>query len=325
MSNMAIAKRDHIDVTPSGLNHLTIECQSSNDWPFRAVAPDGQYFESPNDIVGDVNQRRTNMNRSCLATTALVVLLAPMLGHAQSDLDDRFSISLGGFITDWGTNTQLNSDTLGSGTNIDFEDDLGLDPSDTTFRVDGYFRFNDRHRMDLSVFALSRDASKAIQKDIQFGDATFVIDTVIDAKSDLSIYKLDYTYSFLRRDRGSLGVSAGLYVADVEIRLSAQGLGLAENRGITAPLPVFGLRGDYLLNDRFTLRGIAEFFALEINDIDGSIIDLLVSVDYQMSKHTALGLGYNYVAIDADASSSDFSGSLDWSYDGALLFLKLDF
>ena len=265
------------------------------------------------------------MNRSCLATTLLVVLLAPMAAHAQTDLDDRFSISLGGFISDWGTKTRLDSDTLGLGTIIDFEDDLGLDASDTTFRVDGYFRFNDRHRLDLSVFDLSRNSSKAIQKDIQFGDVTFVIDKVIDAKSDLSVYKLAYTYSFLRRDRGSLGVSAGLYVADARFNLSEQNRGQAEQRGITAPLPVFGLRGDYLLNDRFTLRGSAEFFALEYDDVDGSISDFFVSVDYQMTDHTALGLGYNYVSIDADASRTDFSGSLDWSYDGALLFLKFDF
>ena len=265
------------------------------------------------------------MNRSCLATTLLVVLLAPMAAHAQTDLDDRFSISLGGFISDWGTKTRLDSDTLGLGTIIDFEDDLGLDASDTTFRVDGYFRFNDRHRLDFSVFDLSRDASKAIQEDIQFGDVTFVIDTVIDAKTDLSVYKLAYTYSFLRRDRGSLGASIGVYVADAKFNLSEQNLGQAEQRGITAPLPVFGLRGDYLLNDRFTLRGSAEFFALEYHDVDGSISDFFFSVDYQMTEHTALGLGYNYVSIDADASRSDFSGSLDWRYDGALLFLKFDF
>lgn len=265
------------------------------------------------------------MNRSYLATTILVVLLAPMLGHAQSDLDDRFSISPGLFISDWGTKTQLNSDTLGQGTIIDFEDDLGLDSKDNVFRVDGYFRFNERHRLDFSVFDLSRSASKAIQEDIQFGDITFVIDTVINAESDLSVYKLAYTYSFLRRDRGSLGASIGVHVADASFYLAEQNQGQVEQRGITAPLPVIGLRGDYSLNERFTLRGSADFFALEFDDVDGSISDLSVSVDYEMNKHAAVGLGYNYVLIEADTTKNDFNGSLDWSYDGALLFLKLDF
>jgi len=265
------------------------------------------------------------MNSAYLARTILVVFLAPMLGHAQSDLDDRFSISLGVFISDWGTKTQLNSDTLGSGTIIDFEDDLGLDASDTVFRVDGYFRVNDRHSLDFSAFDLARDASQAIQEDIQFGDVTFPIDTVIDAKSDLSVYKLAYTYSFLRRDRGSLGASIGAYVADAEMKLSERTLGQTERGDITAPLPVIGLRGDYSLSDRLTLRGSAEYFSLDYHDVDGSLSDFFVAIDYQMGKHTSLGLGYNYVSIDADAKRSDFSGSLDWSYDGALLFLKFDF
>ena len=44
-----------------------------------------------------------------------------------------------------------------------------------------------------------------------------------------------------------------------------------------------------------------------------------------MSKHTAIGLGYNKVSIDVDAKRDRFVGTLDWSYDGALLFLKLNF
>lgn len=265
------------------------------------------------------------MNRSYLVKMVLVVLLAPMLGHAQSDPDDRFSISLGAFISDWGTKTQLNSDALGSGTIIDFEGDLGLDASDTTFRIDGYFRFNEKHSLDFSVFDLSRTASKTIQEDIQFGDITFVIDAQVDTKSDLSVYKLAYTYSFLRREKGSLGATIGVHVADAQMRLSEQSLGRSERRGITAPLPVIGLRGEYSLSDRFTLRGSAEFFSLTYDDVDGSLSDFFVAIDYQMSRHTSVGLGYNKVTIDADTKRSDFSGSLDWSYDGALLFLKLDF
>ena len=265
------------------------------------------------------------MNCPFRTATLLALFLAPMLCHAQSDLDDRFSISFGAFISEWGTETQLNSNTLGVGTIIDFEDDLGLDASDTTIRLDGYYRFNDRHRLDFSIFDLSRNASKSIQEDIQFGAVTFVIDTVIDAKSDLSVYQLAYTYSFLRREKGSLGATIGVYVADASFSLSEGNLGQSERRGITAPLPVFGLRGDYRLSDRFTLRGSAEFFALEYDDIDGSFNDLLLSVDYRMKGHMAIGLGYEYVSIDADANRSDFAGSLDWKYDGVLLFLKFDF
>lgn len=70
-------------------------------------------------------------------------------------------------------------------------------------------RFNDGHGINSIVFDLSRDSSKVIQRDIQFGENFFSPDTVINATSDLTIFRLAYTYSFIRLDDGSLGVTAG--------------------------------------------------------------------------------------------------------------------
>jgi hypothetical protein len=254
-----------------------------------------------------------------------LLLLAPAWAFAQSELDDRFSISLGAFITDRDTDTQLNSATLGAGTNIDFESDLGLDASDTVVRLDGHYRFAQKHRANFSVFDLSRDSSAAIQRDIQYGDEIFLLDTVVNANFDLRIYKLTYTYSVMQRDRGYLGVSIGAHIADSTIGLSEQSLGQAEISSITAPLPVLGLRGAYEFTDRLTLIASGEFFVVEFDNVDGSLVDLYLGLDYQIIEHLAFGLGYNRVDFDVDATKSDFSGSLDWRYSGALLFLKFDF
>ena len=59
-----------------------------------------------------------------LLKTSVVIglfLLNPAWVCAQSELDDRFSISLGAFITDRDTDTRLDSDVCGRGTEIDFE------------------------------------------------------------------------------------------------------------------------------------------------------------------------------------------------------------
>lgn len=254
-----------------------------------------------------------------------LLLLVPAWSFAQSELDDRFSISLGAFITDRNTDTRLDSDVLGRGTEIDFEDDFGLESSDTVFRLDGHYRFNQKHRLNFSVFDLSRHSSAAIQRDIQYGDEIFLIDTVVNANFDLRIYKLAYTYSIMQRDNGYLGVSVGTHTADSTIDLSEQNLGQVEAGSITAPLPVFGLKGEYEITDRFTLTAIGEFFVVEFDNVDGSLIDLYLGIDYQVIEHAAVGLGFNSVHIDVDATKSDFSGSLDWRYRGALLFFKFDF
>lgn len=262
------------------------------------------------------------INILILTAISLAWISAPA---AADSLDgDRFSFSLGVFITDRDTDAELDG-TVDDGTNLNFENDLGLDSSDTVFRVDGYYRFNKRHRFDFSVFDLSRNASKQIERDIQWGDTLYVIDTVVKADMDLAIYKAAYTYSFLIREDGYLGATAGLYVADSKASLREQNLGSAEIGDLTAPLPVIGLRGEYALSDRWSFRASGEFFFIEYEDVDGSLVDLYAGIDYRVLDHLSVGFGVNSVTLDVDASKSGFDGGLDWKYTGGLIFLKFDF
>ena len=254
-----------------------------------------------------------------------LLLLAPAWAVAQSELDDRFSISLGAFFTDRDTDTRLDSNVLGAGTEINFEDDLGLESSDLVFRIDGHYRFSQKHRANYSIFDLSRNSSAVLQRDIQYGDEIFLLDTVVNTNFDLRIYKLEYTYSLVQRDSGYLGVSFGLHMGDSTINLGAQNLGQSEVSTITAPLPVIGLRGEYEITDRMTLSASGEFLVVEIDDVNGSLVDLYLDINFQIVEHLALGLGFNSVDINVDAQKTDFAGSLDWRYDGALLFFKFDF
>ena len=59
--------------------------------------------------------------------------------------------------------------------------------------------------------------------------------------------------------------------------------------------------------------------------LDGSLTDLYAGIDYQLFTHAAIGLGLNSMRMDVDVSGSRLNGSLDWQYDGVLLFCKLDF
>lgn len=243
-----------------------------------------------------------------------------------ADLDSaRGGIALGVFITDRDTEGRVNSETLGLGTLIKFEDDLGLDSSGTVARLDGYYRFQPRHRIDFAVFDLSRDATATIDESIQFRDEIFDINSTISTDVDLTIYKVAYTYSLLLRNDGYLGVTGGLYTLSCEISLTESNTGQFEVEDLTAPLPVVGLRGNYQLTSRLMLRSSAELFAIEYDDIDGTLVDFYIGLDYHFRDNFALGLGYNSVSLDVDADGSDFNGSLDWMYDGVLLNVLYEF
>jgi hypothetical protein len=253
-------------------------------------------------------------------------LAVPAISTAQSDRGkERAGIALGFFVTDRATSTRLDSDD-GAGTDIDLEDDLGLDSSTSVARFGGYYWFNQRHRVDLGYFDLSRDAERVIDKTIDFGDETFPINTVVYSESELSIVKVDYTYAVIDRDRGYLGLTGGLYVASSTMSLEQATLGRAESEGLTAPLPVFGLRGDYQIGDRWTLRGVAQWFQLSTDDVDGRFRDFYVGADYSFGERMAVGAAYNEVSMNLAATEDrGFTGSIDWGYDGILVYFKYDF
>ena len=259
-----------------------------------------------------------------LSAIALIFLEIPT-AMAQEDDDTKFSISIGVFLTDRDSTTRVDGTGGMDGTPVDLEGDLGLHRSDSVFRIDGYYRFNQKHRLDFSAFDLSRTASKDIEKDIEWNDTLFPIDTTVNSNFDLAIYKLAYTWSFMRRDKGFLGLTAGLYIADFGMRLEAEAISELESNSLTAPLPVFGLRGQYDFTEKLSFRASAEIFALEYEEYSGSLYDIYAGLDYQFFKHVAIGIGINAVEIDIEISKDRFNGDLDWRYDGGLVFFKFDF
>ena len=268
--------------------------------------------------------RTANSKNAAVALLlACLALVVPAMAAAQDD--HRFSLSVGAFVTDRASEARVDAADGTIGTPVDLESDLGLNTSETVLRLDGYFRFNDRHRIDFSVFDLSRDATRQIDTAITWKNIVFPISATVASDLDFNVYKLAYTWSFLRREKGYMGLSGGLYVADVAVKLSAQNLAEEEGGDVTAPLPVIGLRGEYRFTDKWTFRASGELFGLEYEAMDGSLIDLYAGIDYRLFEHVAIGAALNSVRLDVDVSSRKLNGSLDWQYDGGLLFLKFDF
>jgi hypothetical protein len=268
----------------------------------------------------------SNTNR-ITALGVVALSLSTMTSEVAAE-DQKWGFKLGFFTTDLDTSVQFDTNSGDVGWDTDFEDDLGLDSSDDAFRLDGYYKFNDKHRIDYSYFDMSRSGSGILTTEINFGDETFVVDSLVETTFDLDIYKAAYTYSLLSRESYDIGVSAGLYVADLGIGLASLDGDVvidAEDAQITVPLPVLGLRGEYEFNDKWTLQGSMEFFFLEFEDSKGTLSDLYVGLDYQWFANTALGIAYNAATIDIDTDGEDSIGEVDYSYDGALIYLKFDF
>lgn len=272
-----------------------------------------------------MNHRAGKLANSVVVSLFAIIAVLAAAPASAADADKKFSLSLGAFVTDWDTQTRVDVSGAPDGTPVDGQGDLGFDNSDSVFRLDGYFKFNERNRIDFDYFDLSQTSSKAIERDITWNGTVYPIDTTVYAELDFSIYKVGYTYSFLVRDKGFIGASLGVYVADIGANLYTDANPQRDGGEVTAPLPVVGMRGAYDLSEKWTFRAYGDFFFLEVGDFDGSLVDLYAGFDYQAFENVAFGAGYNSVRLDIGVDSTDLNGDLDWKYDGILVFVKFDF
>ncbi len=250
----------------------------------------------------------------------------PSPAKAQSADRERGSVYIGSFITDRNTSARIDSDAGNPGSDVDLEGDLGLKGSTSVVRAGGYVWLSRRQRLDLAFFDLSRSANRTIDKTINFDDKTFPINTVVSTDNHLTITKLDYTFAFLTRDNWFFGVDGGLYVMQTKLSLSEPKLGTYSSQSLTAPLPVVGFRGEYGINDQWTLRGAFQWFGITVNDVSGHFTDTYAGVDRRFGKRFTVGLAYDTVSLNIDVKKTEhLKGNLDWGYNGWLLYFRTDF
>ena len=122
------------------------------------------------------------------AAAAVIILAAPAAAQSYADvkgMDERFRLDLGGFFQQFDTTLRLDSTALGTGTEVNLEDDLGQDSHKTSFRANGYWRFGRHGRFDFGVLTWSRSATHTIARDIEFGDHVYHAGAMVDSKMTL--------------------------------------------------------------------------------------------------------------------------------------------
>jgi hypothetical protein len=276
--------------------------------------------------------RRVVPGLSVVAVTTLVLgPVAAGAAEAPNLLEDSFSLALGTYIVDSDTEVRLDGST-GEGTTLDWERTFGGGDV-TRFRVDGQWRFADRHKARFMWFSSTRDASRTLEEDIDWGDETFPVDANVNGEFGFDVYELAYEYAFLRRDTYEVSASIGLHYTQLDLTLSARAessngtleADISETGSVGAPLPVIGLRGQWSLPYDLWIDAGAQYFALSIDEYDGSLTDLRATITWQPKTWLGIGLGYNRFSVDVDVDKSDFKGSLDWTYQGPMLFYSASF
>jgi len=287
------------------------------------------------------------MRKPTFILILLCLLTSPAMAQSEDSGDyEKFNapwrVYLGGFSPSLRSEISINGDEV-TPPPIDVEDELGVKDSDTVPWGGIAWHISERNALEFEWFSLNRNGSVDI-----VSEPIEVADLIIESGSinsvfDLTIGRLTYGWSLARSERMDLQVKGGLHLADFSASLQLVGavcdvsLGEmppgcpgaqsppAESDEVTAPLPHFGLSWAYAItpNVSTTLQVIG--FAIEIDGIDGSLIELDADVAWQPWQNFGFGAGLRYFNVNVEGSGARLDAEFDFEYYGPVLYVQARF
>ena len=263
------------------------------------------------------------------ATAFFMVAAAPTLhAEAGNPLNDRFAVSLGGFLLNTETEIRVDGETQGSGSVIDASKDLGLQDADR-FRLDAYWRMTPRQKLRFMYFDTSATGTRVIDREIDFNDQIYPVNAEVHGRVETKVFSLQYEFDFLQGENYELGGTFGIHNLRFETGLSVdangQSAAISSSAEADGPLPVIGLHGIWRISEKFYLDAGLQYFSIKIDPYDGSVTDFNVSGVWQFSQHWGVGAGWNQFRTSLGVDGDRFNGDLTWKYGGARIFVTASF
>ena len=271
---------------------------------------------------------------------ALAALLGSSAALAQSysqvkGMEERFRIDLGGFLQDFDTTVRYDPAGGGSGTEISLEDDLGYSTSKTSFKLDGYWRFGPRGRLDFAYQTFRRGSSHTLEKEIVFGDEVYAVGATVSSDSSVDVGELYYSYSMLNTGEAEVGLMLGVSTFFNKWEFEAAGAvsgGGGSQAGsmqreateLIAPIPAIGAFARYTLLPGFFAHGRVKWMKATISDYTGSMLHWRAGLDYYFSPNVGIGAAWDSTELDIE-KQQDATVALDYSYSGPVGYLSITF
>jgi len=241
------------------------------------------------------------------AVFVALVLAAAAPAEAQRDFEplfDKFNFKLAGSWVGLTTEIRLDSELLGRGTTLNFEDDLALDSGKTIPTVAFEWQIARKHKLGVRWQDITRDSSAQALTEIQWGDETIPIDANITLGFDISQAFIDYTYYPWVKDRWAAGFGFGLRAMDIQATLAwqeqnEQEEGSTDVKG-TAPLPYFYFEYRRLFSDNWRFITGLGWLYLKIDDIEGGQWIGRAGIEYLAGKRWSFGAAINLATADVD-------------------------
>lgn len=284
------------------------------------------------------------------SSLAWVVTVLTLSSGALADVevpmsDDSWRIYVGAFAVNASSEIRINAETRPVRTaKIRVEDVFGVDDGKWVGWGGIDWKIAERHLIELEVLTLHRSASELADftPPIQLGDL-YLESGQIATSYDTDVIRLTYNYAWHYSDRAFLHSKIGVHWARLKAGFTLRGmvcspdtapktppgcppLGFgAISEDVSTPLLHIGLSYNHALTESVAFSVSAMGFALEVNDIEGGIVEFDADVGWQPFRHVGFGLGVRYFKTSVESKGSRLNGAFDFEYFGPVAFVQATF
>jgi hypothetical protein len=241
---------------------------------------------------------------------------------ASNVIEDRFRLEVMLLSSNLDTDLRIDPTLATPGTQINGEDDLGLDDSDLLPLAELTLLPGDRHLIRLSGFGLRRSAQKTIERTIVFDEQTYLAGERVDSTLNLTMLGLTYGYSVIKTRRADIALTFGIQVIEVEANAVVRSRVVREAETGVTPLPLAGIEGRFDFNQRWSAEARVQYLSVEFDEIDGTVLDARAALTWRKNPHLVFGLGYRQFAVEVDSRDDGTPGLVDLQMAGPLLFMR---
>jgi hypothetical protein len=195
-----------------------------------------------------------------------------------------------------------------NGTDINAEDDLGLDAPDVVPYVKVWF--GGKHRVAFSAMRLKLEGKIDLDESIVYDGDTYTVGDTVKTKLTANVYRLAWEADWISNGRMRIGTILGADLLDVTASLESQTTSLKEDGDARVPVPVVGLLAEVQLAWGISVYGEAAGFYAKYGDVEGRLVEAEAGLKYDLRGYVQISAGWRLMNINVEDQDNKFDLTL---------------
>jgi len=236
-------------------------------------------------------------------------------------------LSLGAVRLSNKTDIRVDSSADVPGTQLNAEDQFGLDKSDYEAKLQAMVRVGERHRLRFDYYSLDRTGNLVVTQPIVFRDVVLQPGDPLNSNLSIRTFGITYEYSFLHSDRFEVAATIGVNDTDISARarVQTQAEHLDQTEDHAGPIPTLGFDATYVVSKRFYFDARAQYLRVRIDDLDGSLGIYELDGLYRLRPNISFAVGYSSLRARLTSAQARQGGMFNFNSSGPEIFVRVAF